>query len=579
MNSPQTLIQTLIERTQRASAERAENIMQALSAEQRLQSAAVFDALVAALAQNSEQLNEIQQRYYQHHLELWKRTVARDEQTGVAEPMVVPEKSDRRFQSAEWQQLPFFDYLKQMYLLNTRWLNEIVEAAPLASPAKHKLRFFTHQLMDAMSPANFPATNPEVLKLAQQTNGESLLRGLENLNADLKKGRITMTDETAFEVGRNLAITPGAVVFVNDLMQLIQYAPLTDKVYEKPLLIVPPCINKYYILDLQPGNSFVRYAVERGHTVFMVSWRNTPPEMGNVTWDEYLERGVIKAIDVAAEICGVEQLNLIGFCIGGTLLAPALAVLRARGRDPAASMTLLTAMLDFSEVGDLAVFVDESYVKKREQDFAQGGVMNGKELALTFSSLRANELIWNYVVNNYLKGQKPDAFDLLYWNSDSTNLPGAMYVYYLRNTYLENNLRVPGKLAMCGVPVDLSTVTTPTYVLAAREDHIVPWKTAYQSTQLLSGTCEFVLTASGHIAGVVNPASKNKRHFWTNTTLPAGADEWFSGATQHPGSWWTHWSQWLMKFGGAEVAARAPGTALYPAIELAPGRYVKERCD
>src|SRR5208282_4172266 len=361
MNSPQTLMQTLIERTQRASAERAENIMQALSAEQRLQSAAVFDALVAALAQNSEQLNEIQQRYYQHHLELWKRTVARDEQTGVAEPMVVPEKSDRRFQSAEWQQLPFFDYLKQMYLLNTRWLNEIVEAAPLASPAKHKLRFFTHQLIDAMSPANFPATNPEVLKLAQQTNGESLLRGLENLNADLKKGRITMTDETAFEVGRNLAITPGAVVFVNDLMQLIQYAPLTDKVYEKPLLIVPPCINKYYILDLQPGNSFVRYAVEQGHTVFMVSWRNTPPEMGNVTWDEYLERGVIKAIDVAAEICGVEQLNLIGFCIGGTLLAPALAVLRARGRDLAASMTLLTAMLDFSEVGDLAVFVDESY--------------------------------------------------------------------------------------------------------------------------------------------------------------------------------------------------------------------------
>jgi polyhydroxyalkanoate synthase len=572
-------MQALTEQANRASTERAESVMQALSAEQRLQSTAMFDALATALTQNSDQLNEIQQRHYQCHLELWKRTIGRAEQAGVAEPMVVPEKNDRRFQSPEWQQLPFFDYIKQAYLLNTRWLNEIVEAAPLAAPAKHKLRFFARQLTDAAAPANFPATNPEVLKLAQQTNGESLLRGLENLNADLKKGRITMTDETAFEVGHNLAVTPGAVVFENDLIQLIQYAPLTDTVHEKPLLIVPPSINKYYILDLQPANSFVRYAVEQGHTVFMVSWRNTPAEMGDVTWDEYLERGVIKAIDVATEICRVEQLNLIGFCIGGTLLAPALAVLRARGRDPAASMTLLTAMLDFSDVGDLGVFVDESYVKKREQDFAQGGVLNGKELALTFSSLRANELIWNYVVNNYLKGQKPDAFDLLYWNSDSTNLPGAMYVYYLRNTYLENSLRVPGKLAMCGVPIDLSTVKAPTYVLAAREDHIVPWKTAFQSTQLLSGACEFVLTASGHIAGVVNPPSKNKRHYWLNAGLPADADEWFSGATQHPGSWWTHWSQWLAKFGGADVTARAPGTAHYPALEPAPGRYVKERCD
>jgi len=570
-------MQALIEKSQRASTDRAEDIMQALSAEQRLQSTALFDALAAALAQNSEQLNEIQQRYYQCHLELWKRTVARTEQNAAAEPVVTPEKTDRRFQAPEWQQLPFFDYLKQAYLLNARWLNEIVEAAPLEAAAKHKLRFFTRQLTDAAAPANFPATNPEVLKLAQQTNGESLLRGLDNLNADLKKGRITMTDEAAFEVGRNLAITPGAVVFENDLMQLIQYAPLTETVHEKPLMIVPPCINKYYILDLQPENSFVRYAVAQGHTVFMVSWRNTPAEMGHVTWDEYLERGVIRAIDAACEICGVDRLNLIGFCIGGTLLAPALAVLKARGRDPAASMTLLTAMLDFSDVGDLAVFVDEAYVKKREQDFAQGGVLNGRELALTFSSLRANELIWNYVVNNYLKGQHPDAFDLLYWNSDSTNLPGAMYVYYLRNTYLENNLRVPGRLTMCGVPIDLSTVTAPTYVLAAREDHIVPWKTAYQSTQLLGGPCEFVLTASGHIAGVVNPASKNKRHFWTNAALPAAADQWFSGAAQHPGSWWTHWSQWLVKFGGARVAARTPGTTQYPALEPAPGRYVKER--
>ena len=579
MSSSRTPIQTLLEESQRVSTEQAAGVMQALSVEQRLQNTALFEALAAVLAQNSDQLNEIQQRYYQQHLELWKRVIARAEQGAPSEPVVAPEKNDRRFQAPEWQQLPFFDYLKQAYLLNTRWLGEIVETAPLDAAAKHKLRFFTRQWTDAAAPANFPATNPEVLKLAQQTEGASLLRGLDNLNADLKKGRITMTDESAFEVGRNLAITPGAVVFENDLMQLIQYAPLTEMVHEKPLLIVPPCINKYYILDLQPDNSFVRYAVAQGHTVFMVSWRNAPADMGHVTWDEYLERGVIRAIDAALEICGVGQLNLIGFCIGGTLLVPALAVLQARGRDPAASITLLTAMLDFSDVGDLAVFVDEAYVKQRERDFAQGGVLNGRELALTFASLRANELIWNYVVNNYLKGQKPDAFDLLYWNSDSTNLPGAMYVYYLRNTYLENNLRVPGRLTMCGVPIDLKTVTAPAYVLAAREDHIVPWKTAYQSTQLLGGPSEFVLTASGHIAGVVNPASKNKRHFWLNAALPADADDWLAAAAQQPGSWWPHWGRWLAPFGGAQVTARAPGTGNYPALEPAPGRYVKERCE
>ncbi|HUO43612.1 MAG TPA: class I poly(R)-hydroxyalkanoic acid synthase [Burkholderiales bacterium] len=577
MNSPQTLMQALLDQAGRASAEQAQSIVQSLATEQRIRDTTLLDALTAALAQDSEQLNEIQQRYYRQHLELWKRVIARADQGAAAAPVIAPEKTDRRFQSPEWNELPFFDYLKQAYLLNSRWLGEMVEAAALDAPAKHRLRFFTRQWLDAVAPANFPATNPEVLKLAQQTGGESLLRGIENLNADLKKGRITMTDEAAFEVGRNLAVTPGAVVFENDLMQLIQYAPLTETVHEKPLLIVPPCINKYYILDLQPDNSFVRYAVAQGHTVFMVSWRNVPQEMGRVTWDEYLERGVIRAIDAVLEICGSGQLNALGFCIGGTLLAPALAVLRAREREPAASLTLLTAMLDFSDVGDLAVFVDENYVTKREQDFAAGGVLNGRELGLTFSSLRANELIWNYVVNNYLKGQQPEPFDLLYWNSDSTNLPGAMYVYYLRNTYLENNLRVPGRLTMCGVPIDLDTVAAPAYVLAAREDHIVPWKTAYQSTQLLGGQCEFVLTASGHIAGVVNPAAKNKRHYWLNTDLPADADAWFAAAAQRPGSWWSHWSGWLAPFGGMQVPARPPGGAKYPAIEPAPGRYVKER--
>jgi polyhydroxyalkanoate synthase len=432
--------------------------------------------------------------------------------------------------------------------------------------------------VDAAAPANFPATNPDVLKLATETHGESLLRGLENLHEDRRKGRISTTDESAFEVGRNIAVTPGAVVYENELMQLIQYRPATDSVYERPLVMVPPCINKYYILDLQPENSFVRYAVAQGHTVFMVSWRNMPAAMGKATWDDYLEHGVMRALSVAREICNVEQVNALGFCVGGTLLACALAVLRARGENPVASVTFLTTMLDFSDTGELAVFIDEPYVAARENEFADGGVLRGRELALTFASLRANDLIWPYVVNNYLKGRKPEAFDLLYWNSDSTNLPGTMYCEYIRDTYLENSLRTPDKLTMCGEPVDLAALDWPAYVLAAREDHIVPWRTAYATTELITGPIRFVLAASGHIAGVINPARRNRRNFWVNPALPPDAEAWFAGATSVPGSWWPDWSSWLAEYGGAQAAARAPGSAAYPPIEPAPGRYVREKC-
>jgi polyhydroxyalkanoate synthase len=343
--------------------------------------------------------------------------------------------------------------------------------------------------------------------------------------------------------------------------------------------MVPPCINKYYILDLQPESSFVRFAVEQGHTVYMISWRNMPHEMGQATWDDYLEHGVIKALEVATEVCGTPQVNALGFCVGGTLLGSALAVLRAQERDPVASLTLLATMLDFSDTGELSVFIDEAYVRKREQDFAQGGVLHGRELALTFASLRANDLIWQYVVNNYLKGRTPDAFDLLYWNSDSTNLPGAMYVYYVRNMYLENNLRLPNRLTMCGVPVDLRRVDMPVYSLATREDHIVPWKTAFASARLLAGKIETVLAASGHIAGVINPATKNRRHYWLNPEPEEDPERWLAGAATHPGSWWPHWSAWLARFGGQRVAARStPGGGDYREIEPAPGRYVREKC-
>jgi polyhydroxyalkanoate synthase len=534
-----------------------------------------MQSLAASLATDTQRWADLQNRYYQKQLELWSAFASR---APDAEPpkIVAPEAGDRRFRAPEWQQ-PFFNFLLQSYLLNARFLTELTEAAQLAPQAKKKLSFYVRQYVDAISPANFPWSNPEALKLASDTQGESVARGLRNLAGDIERGLVSMTDDTAFEVGRNLAITPGAVVFENDFLQLIQYHRSTDTVYERPLVMVPPCINKYYILDLQPDNSFVRHAVGEGHTVFMVSWRNMPDSMGKATWDDYLREGVMKAIDVAQAICGSEKVNVLGFCVGGTLLASALAVLRARADERIASLTLLATMLDFSDTGELSVFIDDSYVLKRELDFAEGGLLPGRELAVTFASLRANELIWHYVVNNYLKGKTPDPFDLLYWNSDSTNLPGVMYAYYIRNMYLENNLRTPGKLTMCGVPVDLRKIDMPAYVVATREDHIVPWRTAYASARLLRGNVEFVLGASGHIAGVINPAARNRRNYWRGGKLKKDPDRWLEEAESRPGSWWSHWTAWLAKHAGSRVQARASlGSAQYPEIEPAPGRYVTE---
>lgn len=535
----------------------------------------VIQSITAGMVRDSERWLDLQNRYQRAQIELWKSLY--DSKAGVAQ-VIAPDPTDRRFRAAEWRN-PYFSYLVQAYLLNARLLEEYVDLAQLETHIKKKLAFFVRQLIDAMSPVNFLWSNPEAIRIAFETGGESLARGLRNLAADLEKGLVTTTDENAFEVGRNLATTPGDVVFENDLIQLIQYRPATDTVFERPLVMVPPCINKFYILDLQPDNSFVRFAIEQGHTVFMVSWRNVPPAMGTTTWNDYLEQGVIRGISVAAEICGSRDVNALGFCVGGTLLASALAVMRARGEAPAASLTLLASMLDFSDTGELSVFVDEAYVKQRERDFAGGGVLPGHELAIAFASLRANELIWHYVAHNYLKGRTPEPFDMLYWNSDSTNLPGAMYVYYLRNMYLENNLRVPGKLRMCGVPVDLGTLDMPVYVLAAREDHIVPWKTAFASTGLLRGRIDFVLTASGHIAGVINPVSRNRRNYWLNSTLYDDAEQWIRTATLHPGSWWAHWSRWIAAHGGRRIACdRISGGGRYAVIEPAPGRYVMEKC-
>ncbi|CAB1368757.1 class I poly(R)-hydroxyalkanoic acid synthase [Denitratisoma oestradiolicum] len=488
---------------------------------------------------------------------------------------------DRRFSGRAWSDSPIYDYLRQAYLLNADYLGRLVEALPLeGEQERRQVRFMVRQAVEALAPSNFAATNPEFIQKALETQGESIRRGIANLLADLEKGRISMTDESAFEVGRNLAATPGAVVFENELFQLIQYAPLTDKVAQRPLLMVPPCINKFYILDLQAHNSFVRYAVEQGNTVFMLSWRNVKAEQGHLGWDDYIERGVLEAIDQVRAICRIKQINVLGFCVGGTLLSSALAVARARGDEPAKSLTLLTTLLDFAEPGEIGCFVDEKSVAMRETSVGQGGLLPGRELASVFSSLRANELIWQYVVGNYLKGDTPPAFDLLYWNSDSTNLPGPFLVWYLRNMYLENNLRVPGRLDMCGVRADLGRVDMPAFVLATREDHIVPWHGAFASSRLLGGEVTFVLGASGHIAGVINPAAANKRSHWINPQglEQAEPEQWLAGAEEVRGSWWPRWAKWLKAFGGRRIAARSMlGDAVHPPIEPAPGRYVKER--
>jgi polyhydroxyalkanoate synthase len=516
----------------------------------------------------------LQSAYLEKQARLWRALVA-----GRGETVAAPEPGDRRFAHREWNENPYYDYLKQSYLLASRYLEDLVEQAALDPRAKERARFAVKQWIDAMCPANFAATNPQALEQALQTRGESLARGLAQLLADVQRGRIRQTDESVFEVGRNVAVTPGSVVYENELIQLIQYAAATAEVARRPLVIIPPCINKYYILDLQPENSFVAHAVASGNTVFMVSWRNVSAEQGRYTWDDYLEVGVFTALRIGREIAQSDKVNALGFCVGGTLLGAGLAVLASKKEELVASITFLAAMLDFSETGPIGLFVDETAVAAREATIGQGGILPGSDLAFVFSSLRANDLVWPYVVNNYLLGEVPAAFDILHWNADSTNLPGPMYCYYLRNTYLSNKLREPGALVNCGVPVDLGEIELPVFVLATREDHIVPWRSAYRTLALLGGedkTC--VLGASGHIAGVVNPAARKRRSYWAGGPYPADPDAWLSHAQEHKGSWWSVWSEWLARHGGGvREAPSAPGNVQYRPIEAAPGRYVKQR--
>lgn len=491
-----------------------------------------------------------------------------------------PAISDKRFTGQEWQSNPVFAFNAAAYLLNARFLMSMAESVEATPKAKQKIRFAVQQMVDAMSPANFLATNPEAQKKLIETKGESLTKGISHMLEDLQKGHISHSDESAFEVGKNVANTEGAVVFENAIFQLIQYKPLTKKVYERPLLLIPPCINKYYILDLQPENSLVRYAVQEGHTVFLLSWVNPDAALGHLAWDDYIVDGAIRAINVVQEISGQEQINALGFCVGGTILATALALLYGQRENPVSSMTLLTSLLDFSNTGVIDVFIDEAQVAMREQSIGQGGLMPGRDFTSAFSSLRPNDLVWNYVSSNYLKGEDPPPFDLLYWNADATNLPGPMFCWYLRNLYLENSLRAPGKLSVAGEKIDLSRIDAPAFIYGSREDHIVPWTAAYESTVLVNpkkrSRNRFILGASGHIAGVINPPAKKKRSYWSNDQVIDDAQQWLNEATEHPGSWWPEWSAFLAKHAGKQInAPRKYGNAKHKEIEPAPGRYVK----
>jgi polyhydroxyalkanoate synthase len=520
---------------------------------------------------------DMQRQFISRVFRFWAETLVQMLSFGT-QTSIEPTRGDKRFKDEAWQEMPYYDLLKQSYLLGSKQLKDFVDQAQVDEKSKLQLRFYARQFIDAMSPSNFPATNPEVIRTAIKSRSGSLIAGMQNLIEDVQKGRITRVDEAAFEVGGNLAVTPGSVVFENELIQLIEYAPQTAEVERTPLLFVPPCINKFYLLDLGKGNSLVEYAVAQGHHVFLISWRSAVPETQHLTWDDYLKLGPLKAIDVVRDIAGVDKVHALGFCVGGTILSCAAGVLAANREDKLASITLLTTMLDFADTGDIGLLIDDTSVALREATIGQGGILPGKELAFTFGTLRANDLIWRYVVDSYLKGATPDAFDLLYWDSDSVSLPGPMYCWYTRNTYLENKIKDRGKTTQCGTPIDLSAVQAPLYILASREDHIVPWKSAFRSKDIMGTSPRFVLAASGHVAGVINPPAKNKRSHWLNDELDCDAIDWLAGAKEQPGSWWPDWDAWMKRRSSGTVPApKEAGNANYSVIELAPGRYVKTK--
>ena len=551
-----------------------------------------FATKLMAEPKEMEKVQALYNNFFKSQQELWKRISERQSKPEEYIPVIEPDKNDKRFRAPEWDEAPYyFDFVKQSYLLVSQLMKEIIETSEIDEKTKKKLNFYSQHYVDAFSPSNFIATNPEAIKLAQETNGQSLMDGFKNLLADIEKGGITQTDMSAFEVGVNIATTPGSVIFENELIQLIQYAPSTKNVHEIPLLIIPPWINKYYILDLRPENSLAKFIVDQGITTFIISWKNPTPKMGHISFDDYVEKGCLKAIEVSQAITKSKKVNTIGYCLGGTLLGTSAAILakqpaRASGGknkqgNPINSVTFLASMIDFSDVGPMGDVIDNALVKKLERgELVEQGVMHGHDMEKAFNLIRANDLVWSFVVNNYLKGKTPTPFDLLYWTNDNTNLPANMYLFYLRNMVLENKLSRKNALRICKIPIDIGKIEVPTYVIGFQEDHISPPQTTFTTTELVSGPIEFILGGSGHVMGVANPPSKKKYGYYLDGELENGFDVWKETAKFHEGSWWTAWTQRIIAKSGKQIpASKTLGNAKYKNIEPAPGSYVKEKCE
>jgi polyhydroxyalkanoate synthase len=542
-----------------------------------------FLEMTARLMADPARLAQAQAALWQDYLLLWQQSAARFLGGEAAPPLAEPSPEDRRFRDQAWSDNAVFDFIKQSYLLTARWLQSRARNVEgLDEPTARKVDFYTRQFVDAMAPSNFVLTNPEVLRATLETRGENLVNGLKNLLDDLERGKgrlqISMTDMNAFKIGDNVAATPGKIVFQNDLMQLIQYAPTTAEAKRRPLLIIPPWINKFYILDLRPRNSFIRWAVGEGHTVFVISWVNPDERLAKKSFEDYMQEGPLAALAAMEKATGERTANVIGYCLGGTLLAATLAYMAAKRDARIKSATYFVTMVDFTEAGELGVFIDEEQLQALETRMEKKGYLEAGDMHTTFNMLRANDLIWSFVVNNYLLGKQPFPFDLLYWNADSTRMPAAMHSYYLRKMYQQNLLVQPGGITLSGVPIDLRRTKTPSFLLSTREDHIAPWRSTYAATQLYGGPVKFVLSASGHIAGVVNPPGSKYGHF-ENDQNPPSAEEWLAGATSHPDSWWPLWQRWVAKYAGGEVPARIPGDGHLKPIEDAPGSYVKVRAE
>ena len=547
--------------------------------------AQAFMDMMSHMLANPYKLAQTQMNLVWDYFSLWQHSMLRS--MGVrAAPVATPKKGDNRFKDAQWEEHFLFDFVKQSYLITARHIHDAVgNVDGLEDISKKKVNFFTRQFIDALSPSNFAATNPEVLRETVKTHGQNLLKGFNNLLRDIEDGdgqlRVKMTDPTAFELGKNVAASKGKVVFQNEMIQLIQFNPSTKEQYKRPLLIIPPWINKYYILDLRESNSFIKWATDQGHSVFVISWVNPDARLAMKGFDDYLTEGALAAIDAVCRQTGEKEINMIGYCLGGTLLGSTMGYMAAKKDKRIASATFFVALLDFSIPGELGVFIDEAQVASLEKKMEERGFLEGSEMGGTFNMLRSNDLIWTFVVNNYLMGKEPFPFDLLYWNSDSTRMPYKMHSYYLRNMYLNNLLREPGGITLLGTPIDLSKVKTPSYFISTIEDHIAPWRSVYLGSTVLGGPVRFALGGSGHIAGIVNPPSANKYGFWTNDAKPRPEtpDEWFKGATQHEGSWWTDWQKWITALDDTKVPARDPAKGKLKPIDEAPGSFVKFRLD